>query len=194
MQTPVNVICMKWGKLYGPEYVNFLRAGVGRHLKRPFRFVCFTDDANGLRDDVQALPLPELGLPKGQGDLRWRKLAVFRKELYDLRGTTLFLDLDLVIVDSIDPFFESAGQVPDHSRRRPVPAEAAAQAEPGARSFPAQRGQFLGVSLSRSASTATSSTPIWPTRRGPRYEISQQFQSAQLAAHRTWPTGRRTGA
>ena len=34
------------GSLYGPEYVNYLRAGVGRHLKRPFRFVCFTDDAS----------------------------------------------------------------------------------------------------------------------------------------------------
>ena len=109
MQTPVNVICMKWGKLYGPEYVNFLRAGVGRHLKRPFRFVCFTDDAQGLRDDVQVLPLPELGLPKGQGDLRWRKLAVFREQLHDLQGSTLFLDLDLVIVDGLDAFFEHPG-------------------------------------------------------------------------------------
>ena len=110
MQTPVNVICMKWGTLYGPEYVNFLRAGVGRHLRRPFRFVCFTDDTQGLRDDVQAFPLPELGLPKGERDLRWRKLAVFRRELQDLQGATLFLDLDQVVVGPLDDFFELPGR------------------------------------------------------------------------------------
>ena len=110
MQTPVNVICMKWGTLYGPEYVNFLRAGVGRHLKRPFRFVCFTDNTRGLRDDVQAFPLPELGLPKGERDLRWRKLAVFRRELQDLQGTALFLDLDQVVVGPLDDFFELPGR------------------------------------------------------------------------------------
>ena len=82
--------------MYGPEYVNFLRAGVGG-TEAAFRFVCFTDDATGLRDDVQALPLPNSAF-QGQGDLRWRKLAVFGRQLHDLQGTTLFLDLDLVVV------------------------------------------------------------------------------------------------
>ena len=90
----VNVICMKWGSMYGPEYVNHLRAGVARHLRRPHRFVCFTDDGSGLDAGVEVMPLPELGLPGGQRDLRWRKLAVFGERLGDLTGTTLFLDLD----------------------------------------------------------------------------------------------------
>ena len=30
--TTVNVICMKWGHVYGPKYVNNLYAGVTRHL------------------------------------------------------------------------------------------------------------------------------------------------------------------
>jgi len=193
MQTPVNVICMKWGKLYGPEYVNFLRAGVGRHLKRPFRFVCFTDDANGLRDDVQALPLPELGLPKGQGDLRWRKLAVFRKELYDLRGTTLFLDLDLVIVDSIDDFFELPGKFliirdDDLFRHKPLrklnPARDRFLHSVGNSSvFRYDIGQHADILEAYLADPAAATAA---------YEISQQFQSAQLA--RTgllayWPKG-----
>ena len=193
MQTPVNVICMKWGKLYGPEYVNFLRAGVGRHLKRPFRFVCFTDDANGLRDDVQALPLPELGLPKGQGDLRWRKLAVFRKELYDLRGTTLFLDLDLVIVDSIDDFFELPGKFliirdDDLFRHKPLrklnPARDRFLHSVGNSSvFRYDIGQHADILEAYLTDPAAATAA---------YEISQQFQSAQLA--RTgllayWPKG-----
>src|SRR5690606_18866122 len=74
------------------------------------RFVCFTDDARGLEPGIEALPLPDLGLPEGQRDLRWRKLAVFRERLHDLAGTALFLDLDLVIVDSLEPFFEQPGR------------------------------------------------------------------------------------
>ena len=65
METPVTIICMKWGSMYGPEYVNHLREGVSRHLRRPHRFVCFTDDATGLRPDVEVQPLPPLGLPGG---------------------------------------------------------------------------------------------------------------------------------
>jgi hypothetical protein len=44
----VTVVCMKWDTRYGPEYVNRLHAGVVRHLARPFRFVCFTDNARRL--------------------------------------------------------------------------------------------------------------------------------------------------
>ena len=44
-----NVICMKWGDLYGPQYVNRLYAMVKRHLNIDFRFECFTDDQDGIR-------------------------------------------------------------------------------------------------------------------------------------------------
>ena len=40
-----------------------------------------TDDATGLRPDVEVRPLPELGLPGGHQDKRWQKLALFRREL-----------------------------------------------------------------------------------------------------------------
>lgn len=33
------------------------------------------------------------------------KLTTFKPELYDLKGTALFLDIDIVIVDNIDCFF-----------------------------------------------------------------------------------------
>jgi hypothetical protein len=193
MQTQVNIICMKWGKLYGPEYVNFLRTGVGRHLKRPFRFVCFTDDASGLRDDVEALPLPELGLPKGQGDLRWRKLAVFREQLYDLRGTTLFLDLDLVVVAGLDAFFEHPGRFliirdDDLFRLKPLrklnPARDRFLHSVGNSSvFRYEIGQHADIVDAYLAD---------PAGAAAAYEISQQFQSAQLARRgllEYWPKG-----
>ena len=191
-QSAVNVICMKWGRLYGPEYVNYLRAGVARHLQRPHRFVCFTDDATGLDPAVEARPLPELGLPAGHGDRRWQKLAVFRETLADLRGTTLFLDLDLVVVGDLGPFFDLPGRFfiirdDDLFRAKPL------------RRLNGERDRFLRsvgnssvfrfeIGQHRYILDAYLADPAAATAK---YEISQQFQSAQLAAHgdlHYWPS------
>lgn len=112
----VNVLCIKWGKKYGPEYVNKLHSMVSRHLHRPFRFVCLTDDAVGINPAIEVKPIPMVGFDEfdqrkpwtfGHG---WLKLTSFASPLYDLQGRTLFLDLDIVIVDSLDPFFEQPGE------------------------------------------------------------------------------------
>ena len=112
----VNVLCIKWGKKYGPEYVNKLHNMVGRNLKRPFRFVCLTDDAAGIDPQIEVKPIPAIGFD--EFDQRkpwtfahgWLKLTSFANPLYDLQGRTLFLDLDIVILDSLDPFFEQKGE------------------------------------------------------------------------------------
>ena len=104
-----NIICMKWGTKYGPEYVNRLHSMVSRHLTLPHRFVCFTEDGSGLNPGIDVLPLPEMDLPPGK-ERGWRKLSTFQNPLADLEGTALFLDLDVVIVDSIDPFFAQDGE------------------------------------------------------------------------------------
>lgn len=98
----MNVICMKWGMLYGPEYVNRLHASVQRWLPDASRFVCFTDDAKGLKPGIETHPLPDTGAP-ATADTRWRKLALFQPGLADLSGPCLFLDLDLVIVGDLSP-------------------------------------------------------------------------------------------
>jgi hypothetical protein len=112
----VNVLCIKWGTKYGPEYVNKLRSMVARNLSRPHRFVCLTDDRSGIEADIEVHDLPPIGIPdfdqrkpwtKAHG---WLKLTSFANPLYDLSGPTLFIDLDVVIVDSIDCFFESEGE------------------------------------------------------------------------------------
>jgi hypothetical protein len=41
----VNVVCMKWGRLYGPEWVNKLCGMVARNTTWKVRFVCLTDDS-----------------------------------------------------------------------------------------------------------------------------------------------------
>ena len=74
MTDPVLILTMKWGTLYGTADVNRLARQVRRHLARPHRFICFTDDATGIGKGVETLPLPELGLPAGHGDTRWEDI------------------------------------------------------------------------------------------------------------------------
>ena len=101
----VNIICMKWGALYGPHYVNRLHSAVRRNLVRPFRFMCFTDDPSGLDAGVETAPMPPIQLAPEHRMEPWRKIGLFNRELADLRGAALFLDLDLVITGSLDDFF-----------------------------------------------------------------------------------------
>ena len=119
--TPARIVlCMKWGTKYGPEYVNRLHAMVARHLRGAFRFVCLTDRLEGILPQVECLPIPDLALPEGLPERGWRKLTTFEADLHGLRGTALFLDLDVVIVDDITPFFEQAGKfIIIHDWKRP---------------------------------------------------------------------------
>lgn len=104
------VLCMKWGTKYGPEYVNRLYGMVRRHLSGEFRFVCLTDDGTGLHPAVETFPIPGLALPAGSPERGWKKLTTFEADLYGLRGTALFLDVDVVVTGSLDAFFEHPGE------------------------------------------------------------------------------------
>ena len=123
VQTPApqrHIVCMKWGTKYGPEYVNRLYAMVRRHLRGDFHFVCLTDDAKGIRAEVQCLPIPPLNLPAGIPERGWNKLATFSADLHGLRGTALFLDVDVVITGSLDDFFTQPGDfLIIHDYKRP---------------------------------------------------------------------------
>lgn len=103
------IICMKWGTKYGAEYVNRLYNMVKRNLTLPFQMVCLTDDTSGIDENVKCYPIPDLNLPSSTPsnlpERGWKKLTTFKPALYDLKGTALFLDIDIVIVDNIDCFF-----------------------------------------------------------------------------------------
>ena len=106
MADTVNVVCMKWGTLYGPHYVNRLANMVRARLARPHRFLCFTDDAEGVDPRIETAPLPPIDLAPEHAMKPWRKIGLFNERLADLEGTTLFLDLDIVIVGGLGPFFD----------------------------------------------------------------------------------------
>jgi len=110
-----HVLCMKWGSKYGPEYVNRLYGMVRRNLAGEFRFICLTDDATDIRSEVQCLPIPPLNLQlaPGQRDGAWKKLTTFDAAFWaqhGLRGSALFLDVDIVIVGGLDVFFTQPGE------------------------------------------------------------------------------------
>ncbi len=103
MQT---IICMKWGKRYGADYVNRLARAIARNTRRPTRLICFTDDRTGIDEAVICHELPSITLPDELSWTPWRKLAIWQYPLIDLAGDVLFLDLDLVIIGDLDRLFD----------------------------------------------------------------------------------------
>ena len=101
----LNIVCLKWGSKYGPEYVNRLYWMVSRHLRQPFRFHCLTEDGRGLEPEIIQLPLDCTDGLSGW----WYKLALFKQDFFDLRGQLLYLDLDIVITGNIDFLYDTPG-------------------------------------------------------------------------------------
>lgn len=84
----INVACvLRSGGRYHPEWVYRLQRGVARHLNLSHQFVCLSD-----------VPLTCSWIPLDTDwPGWWAKLEVFR-----LRGKVLYLDLDTVVVGSLD--------------------------------------------------------------------------------------------
>jgi hypothetical protein len=101
-----QVVCMKWGAKYPASFVNKLYGMVARNITGPFRFVCLTDDPNGVRREVECMACPELDINYPEKNYPWRKVTLWNKELPGMSGDWLFIDLDVVITGSIDTFFE----------------------------------------------------------------------------------------
>jgi hypothetical protein len=93
----LNIICLKHGTKYGPEYVNKLYNMIQRHLTVPHRFVCFTDNAEKLNSKIEIRSLPPLSI---QG--WWWKPYLFKPDHFAASDTLLFFDLDMIIVKNID--------------------------------------------------------------------------------------------
>ena len=123
MQT---VVCIRWGTAYGADDVNRLHRAVMRNVRRPTRFIAFTDPVDGLDPGIDARPIPPIALPPGLKPGPWRKLALWSANLGDVGGNLLFLDLDVLVTASLDPLFDHApGQLvlvrnPTQGRREGV--------------------------------------------------------------------------
>ncbi len=102
-----TVLSIKWGSAFLPRDVNMLFRACSAHSDRKLRFVCLTDNACGLDPQIEARPIPDIGLtPKEiKNPGLWRKLSLFSPDLADL-GRVLFIDLDMLIVGDLSSFFE----------------------------------------------------------------------------------------
>ena len=97
----MNFACVCYGIKYKLEYVQKLYNMVQRHTTIPHKFYCFTDHVNPgqqLKGDIIIKQFPMFNL---QG--WWNKMQLFHPGV--IEGTTLYMDLDVVITDNIDCFF-----------------------------------------------------------------------------------------
>lgn len=108
----IRVVCWKWhdphyrfNKLfrYGAEHVNRWARAVRRNLTIPHELVVVTDDPAGITEDVRVVPL--------WSDLRfmggcYTRLRAFAPDMADIIGPRfVWMDLDCVVVGSLDPLF-----------------------------------------------------------------------------------------
>ena len=101
-----NVLCVKWGDRYTAEHVNRLYKMVKRNMSLPFSFYCLTEDSTDINPEVNIIDL-DLSL-----DLKkwWWKVCLFQDNLVS-GDVNLYLDLDVVIQQSIDHMFYDTPQV-----------------------------------------------------------------------------------
>jgi len=107
MTQKYNVICIKWGTVYGPSDVNKLCSMIKRNTSFPIDFYCFTDNAKGLSEDIIVRPMTTLNVPKEENRYSYRKEAgLCDDNLGGLNGQRVFFfDLDSLIIGNLDEFF-----------------------------------------------------------------------------------------
>jgi hypothetical protein len=118
----VSVVCWLWNdsqirtRHFEPEHVNVLQRMVARHLKRPHRFICVADSPEGLSEGVEFVKAPadavrvgELRSPEGaRFPSCYRRLWMFSDAARCLGSRVLLVDIDLVVVNPLDPLFDHA--------------------------------------------------------------------------------------
>jgi hypothetical protein len=92
----ITVLCVRFGNLYGRQYVERLRNMVSRHITVPYKFCCLTDDQHPI-EGVETIYQPNAGYRKGW----WHKVHMFDPSL-NLGNRVLYFDLDVVVHKNID--------------------------------------------------------------------------------------------
>lgn len=87
------VYCVYWGDKYSPDYVPRLRDQVAKHLSIPHEFRCITDHEFWDVDCIE----PVCDYPGW-----WQKVGLFKPNSFP-QGPSLYLDLDVAVVGSLDP-------------------------------------------------------------------------------------------
>jgi len=104
IETPIQIVFVKWGTKYGPEYVNGLVNGVLAHSSVPVDFVCFTDNSLGIDRRVDIRGFPDFGVPietmTGRGG-SLPKMSMFLRGQLKPGVPTIYIDLDSSVMGDI---------------------------------------------------------------------------------------------
>ena len=88
----IDVLCVRWGHRYSPEYVQKLKRMVERHLSIPHKFICVTPRPEEATDIKCEAPIHDW-------HTWWQIITLFKRE-----HPFLFFGLDTVITGNIDKF------------------------------------------------------------------------------------------
>jgi hypothetical protein len=98
------IACLKWGKGYPTIYTNTLFRAVKDSLSVPFRFVCITDDADGLDADIEIRDLPYFALDRSDWTKgMWPKFAICAKGMFEPGTVVLYMDVDVMVTGDLAP-------------------------------------------------------------------------------------------
>ena len=95
-----NIICVNVGTKYPIEYTKRLYNMVERNINQPFKFYVYTDQVS-LYNDTNINTIEHKGNEVGW----WCKLNLFKPGVLP-KGNWLYFDLDVVIVDDIQPLLD----------------------------------------------------------------------------------------
>jgi len=103
----MNIMCLYWvGKFRGRDFsvddVVRLHQTVDKHIDRPYRFYCLTNDMEA-KIPAEKIPL------KHNWPGWWSKIELHRSDLPE--GRTLYLDLDTYVVNNLQPILDYPGNL-----------------------------------------------------------------------------------
>ena len=96
----LNVLCVKIGTKYSSVLVNRLYKMCKKNITQPFKFFCYTENAEGIDAVVNIIPFVDHGLDV----IMHNKLFLFSEHIdsYLTNGDRMYFDLDMIIKGNID--------------------------------------------------------------------------------------------
>lgn len=111
LDVPLNLVCVRVGDKYGPEYVSTLFDMVLRNLSNyrgKIELWCITDDPDSLPPEVQAIPHSP-HLPGW-----WQKIKLFSPRMpWPNRSNVVYFDLDIAITGRLEDLVTTHGIIQD---------------------------------------------------------------------------------
>jgi len=101
----LSVVTLKWGDKFPPRYYSILERMLPRWLHIDHRFICVTDDPDGLSPDIEVIPLQDGDMYPAQ----WTYMNMFSPQPYGIEGRILLLDVGIVIVGDLMPMIRMKG-------------------------------------------------------------------------------------